>query len=182
MKFMIILLYTGHWEAGMLKKLRPKLYVDSIYDIDFKMLKAKGFKGIIVDLDNTITEWNNPRLSQKMFVWFKEMGSNSLKPVIVSNNSESRVAEVAQQLQIPYTAKAKKPGVSAFKKAMAVIGTDSKQTVVIGDQLFTDILGGNRLNLFTVLVVPLNSKEFIGTRFMRIIERGLLRILMLDKA
>ncbi len=162
----------------MLEKLKPKLFVDSIYHIDFEKLRNRGIKGIIIDLDNTITEWNNSELSNKAVDWFKVMADCNLKACIASNNSKARVVEVADKLGIPYIAKAIKPRTGAFKKAMKTMGTTPEETAVVGDQIFTDILGGNRLNLFTVLVVPLNPKEFIGTRLVRMIERRILKRLV----
>ncbi|MEW6621698.1 MAG: YqeG family HAD IIIA-type phosphatase [Bacillota bacterium] len=165
----------------MLHRLKPNLYINSIYHLDFKKLCKRGIKGIIVDLDNTITEWNNPDISDKAVDWFKSMIENNLKACIVSNNNENRVVRIANLLGIPYIAKANKPRTGAFKRAMTAMGTVPQETAVVGDQIFTDILGGNRLNLYTILVVPLNDKEFIGTRVVRVIERKVLSILMLDK-
>ncbi len=165
----------------MLENLKPKLYVDSIYHINFEKLKKIGIKGIIIDLDNTITEWNNPELPQKAIDWFNKMLDDGLKACIASNNSESRVVTAAGKLGIPYIAKAKKPRKAAFKRAMEKMGTSPDTTAVVGDQIFTDILGGNRLNLFTILVVPINTKEFIGTRLVRIIERRVLKGLVPNK-
>lgn len=165
----------------MLKKLKPKLYVDSIYHIDFEKLKRRGISGIIIDLDNTITEWDNPRLSDQTFDWFIKMKHAGLKACIASNNNHDRVVKAVEKLDIPYVAKAKKPRRGAFKKAMEMMKTKPEQTAVVGDQIFTDILGGNRLNLFTILVVPINTKEFIGTRLVRIMERRVLKSLLPKK-
>jgi len=165
----------------MLKKLKPKLYVDSIYHIDFEKLKRKGINGIIIDLDNTITEWDNPRLSDQTCDWFAKMKHSGLKACIASNNSHDRVVKAVEKLGIPYVAKANKPRRGAFRKAMEIMKTKPEQTAVVGDQIFTDILGGNRLNLFTILVVPINTKEFIGTRLVRILERKVLKSLLPKK-
>lgn len=165
----------------MLDKLRPKLYVDSIYHIDFNKLIKKGIKGIIIDLDNTITEWDNPFLSAEACKWFNKIKDAGFKVCIASNNSESRVIKAVESLGIPYVAKANKPRRGAFRKAMHMMDTKSTETAVVGDQIFTDVLGGNRLNLFTILVVPINTKEFIGTRLVRIIERKVLNFLATKK-
>jgi len=165
----------------MLSKLKPKLYVDSVYRIDFEKLKGRGISGIIIDLDNTITEWDNPSLSSQAFDWFAKMKLAGLKACIVSNNNHNRVAKAVEKLDIPFLAKAHKPRRGAFRKAMEIMKTRPEQTAVIGDQIFTDILGGNRLNLFTILVVPITSKEFIGTRLVRIIERRVLKSLIPKK-
>ncbi len=165
----------------MLDKLRPKLYVDSIYEIKFEKLKNIGIKGIIIDLDNTITEWDNPCLPDTACAWFKKMKDAGLKACIASNNSESRVVKAVERLGIPYVAKAKKPRRGAFRKAMEMMVTKPAETAVVGDQIFTDVLGGNRLNLFTILVVPINTKEFIGTRLVRVLERRVLKSLVPKK-
>lgn len=165
----------------MLEKLKPKLYVDSIYQIDFEKLKQRGISGIIIDLDNTITEWDNPHLSDQTFDWFAKMKDAGLKACIASNNNHARVIKAVEKLDIPYVAKANKPRRGAFRKAMEMMKTKPEQTAVVGDQIFTDILGGNRLNLFTILVVPINTKEFIGTRLVRIVERRVLKSLLPKK-
>ena len=165
----------------MLSKLKPKLYVHSIYHIDFEKLKQRGISGVIIDLDNTITEWDNPGLSDQVFDWFAKMKLAGLKACIVSNNGHNRVAIAVEKLGIPFLAKANKPRRGAFRRAMELMKTNPEQTAVVGDQIFTDILGGNRLNLFTILVVPITSKEFIGTRLVRIVERRVLKSLVPQK-
>lgn len=165
----------------MFEKLKPKLYVDSIYEIDFAKLKEKGIKGIIIDLDNTITGWDNPNLPDKAFTWFKKMKKAGIKACIVSNNNHQRVESAVAKLGIPYVAKAQKPRRGAFRKAMDILKVGSTEIAVVGDQIFTDILGGNRLNLFTILVVPIASNEFIGTKIVRLVEKRVLKALVLKK-
>ncbi len=92
----------------------------------------------------------------------------------VSNNSDLRVKEIADLVDIPFVAWAKKPRRRSFRKAMALMATKPEQTAVVGDQIFTDILGGNRLGLFTVLVSPISRKEFVGTRLVRLLEKIIL--------
>jgi len=92
----------------------------------------------------------------------------------VSNNTDLRVKEIADRVNIPFIARAKKPRRRSFRKAMALMDTKPEHTAVVGDQIFTDILGGNRLGLFTVLVSPISRKEFIGTRLVRILEKIIL--------
>jgi len=165
----------------MLSKLKPKLYVDSIYYINFEKLKKRGINSVIIDLDNTITEWDNPGLSNQVFDWFEKMKQAGLKACIVSNNGHRRVAKAVENLGIPFLARAQKPRRGAFRKAMEIMETKPEQTAVVGDQIFTDVLGGNRLGLFTILVVPINSKEFIGTRIVRMVERRVLKSLVPQK-
>lgn len=155
----------------MLKLLRPHLYVRHLEDIPLSQLAEKGIRGLIIDLDNTVTEWNSNFIRENVRAWFAELPKYNLKPCLVSNNSHGRVRQVADQLGVPFISKAGKPRRQAFRKAMELLGLEPKATAVIGDQIFTDVLGGNRLRLLTILVVPLNKKEFIGTRLMRQLEK-----------
>lgn len=155
--------------------LKPDLYVANLLDIPLEELCERGIKGLIIDLDNTITEWNSSELKQEIVVWFKNLNLYKLKACIASNNSKSRVEKIGRELGIPAIHKAGKPRRRAFRQAMEVMGTDPLTTAVVGDQIFTDVLGGNRLGLFTILVKPLNRREFIGTRLMRQLERVVIK-------
>ena len=96
---------------------------------------------------------------------------------LVSNNKKDRVSNFGRILGVPALSKARKPRRRAFREAMRIMNTRPETTAVIGDQIFTDVLGGNRLGLYTILVVPLSKQEFIGTRCMRHLERVVLKIL-----
>ena len=154
--------------------LLPKKAFNSIFDIPLVQLYTFGIRGIIFDLDNTLTEWNNPELSKETISWLEKAKKIGFKMCFVSNNSDHRVKEIADRVDIPFIARAKKPRRRSFRKAMALMDTKPEHTAVVGDQIFTDILGGNRLGLFTVLVSPISRKEFIGTRLVRILEKIIL--------
>jgi len=154
--------------------LLPRKTYNSIFDIPLVQLYTSGIRGIIFDLDNTLTEWNNPELSKETISWLEKAKKIGFKMCFVSNNTDLRVKEIADRVNIPFIARAKKPRRRSFRKAMALMDTKPEHTAVIGDQIFTDILGGNRLGLFTVLVSPISKKEFIGTRLVRLIEKIIL--------
>ena len=101
----------------------------------------------------------------------KELG---LKTCLLSNNKEPRVKSFADQVKSPYIYKGGKPGAGGYKKAMGIMGTDIKTTLFVGDQLFTDILGANRLGIQTVLVKPINPKEEIQIVLKRYLEKPVL--------
>jgi len=146
--------------------------VPSLDSISPVKLQKTNIKGLIIDLDNTMTPWNEMEVGPKVTKWFKQLEEYGIKSCIVSNNTEQRVAAVANALGIPFIYKATKPRRRAFYQAMEIMETSKNTTCVIGDQLFTDILGGNRLGLFTILVVPISKREWIGTRIMRYLERA----------
>ncbi len=152
--------------------LKPKVYVDSICDIDLKKLKKlKNIKGIIVDLDNTLIAWGRKEIDSKINDWIKEAKKLKLKLCIVSNNGSKRVAEFAGIFKIPYSSNSIKPFNAPFIKAIEILDTKNSETIVIGDQIFTDIWGGNRLKLFTILVAPIVKRDSIGTFLHRTLEK-----------
>lgn len=159
----------------MKKYLYPDLYVESILDLPLEKLYRHGIKAFILDLDNTVTEWNSREIRDEVVAWMKEVKVRGFKACIASNNGHERVVVVAEGLGIPFVPKAGKPRRRAFRRALQVMGSSVEETAVIGDQIFTDILGGNRMGLFTILVVPINKREFIGTRVMRKFEIMVLR-------
>ena len=154
-----------------LKKFYPSIYVDEISDIPLDMLKKKGMRGLIIDLDNTIAPWDQPMLTQTAEKWLKQAKNDGFKICLVSNSITSRVNYFMEALDIPGIPMAQKPRRGSFRKALETMKLDSKQVTVIGDQIFTDVLGGNRLNLFTILVNPINRKEFFLTRLVRLVEK-----------
>ena len=156
----------------MFEILRPKVYVDSVYNIDLKKLKkTKKIKGIIIDLDNTLVAWGKKEISQKIIDWVNEAKKLELKICIVSNTNSKRVAELAKILDIPYHSKYFKPFSVAFNNGLKILDTKKSETAVIGDQIFTDIWGGNRLKLLTILVTPIVKKDSIGTFLHRNLEK-----------
>ena len=165
----------------MLPKLLPDLYVESIYHIDFEKLKAKGIDTIVTDLDNTLVPWSESTVNQQLLDWLEQLQGKGFKVCLVSNAVESRIANFRGAMSIPGFSKAYKPLNKAFKQALELLGSEAKNTAMIGDQLFTDVLGGNRMGLFTILVVPLSKTEFIGTRVVRLFERWFLRHLVPQK-
>ncbi|KXG43145.1 YqeG family HAD IIIA-type phosphatase [Tepidibacillus decaturensis] len=157
-----------------LDKFAPNLHVKSIYDIDLQALKKAGITSIITDLDNTLVEADSPEYTPKLVKWLDDLQEMGFKVMIVSNNNKTRVSEFADPLTVPYIYKARKPFKNAFHKALELLGSTVNETVVIGDQLLTDVLGGNRIGLYTILVVPISKKEGLGTKINRFFERRIL--------
>ena len=158
----------------MLNQFLPKQFVKNIFEISPESLKEKGIKGIITDLDNTLVEWDRPLATPQIIEWFAEMKRNDIKVTIVSNNKEARVKSFSDPLKIPFIFAARKPLGRAFKRAIIEMGIKKEETVVIGDQLLTDVLGGNRNGFHTILVVPVAQTDGFMTRINRKVERRIL--------
>lgn len=159
----------------MEKLLKPDLYYESIFFIDNNKLKEKGIEGIIIDLDNTLVAWDVKEADTKVINFINGLKHEGFKICIISNNTKKRVDKFNEILKLPAVHKAGKPKISPYLKAMKLLNTNQHNTAVIGDQLFTDVLGGNRLGLFTILVTPISQREFIWTRMVRRLERIVLK-------
>ncbi|NBI29511.1 YqeG family HAD IIIA-type phosphatase [Chengkuizengella sp. YPA3-1-1] len=158
-----------------MKKFVPYLHVNSIYEIDINALKKAGIKGIITDLDNTLVGAKVPLATPELIEWLKQLKEIGFKVVIVSNNNHARVSKFALPLNIPFLPNARKPTNLAFKKALQLMSLKASETVVIGDQLLTDVYGGNRFGLNTILVKPVSiGEDSFFTRINRRIERIIL--------
>lgn len=159
---------------GLLKKFLPSRHVKSIFQITPEYLKEKGMKAIITDLDNTLVAWDRPDATPELLEWFAEMKKAGIKVLIVSNNNQKRVSAFSQPIDIPYIFEARKPMGKAFRRAVKLLGVKKEETVVIGDQLLTDIFGGNRGGFYTILVLPVAQTDGFWTKFNRRIERRIM--------
>ncbi len=155
----------------MISALRPRLFVPSVFAIDLDRLWGLGVRGIIVDLDNTLVSWNHNEASADLMAWVGLVKRRTFQLCLVSNNTGPRVERFADLLGVPAIAQAAKPRRRAFRAAMRLMGTAAESTAVIGDQIFTDVLGGNRLHCYTILVMPLAETEYWATRLIRRVER-----------
>ena len=149
-------------------------YVQSVFQIDIEKLANSGFKGIITDLDNTLVGWDVKTPTKEIQEWFKKANDLGLTITIVSNNNEKRVSVFSKDLDVDFIFKARKPMGRAFKKAIQHMNIKPEETIVIGDQMLTDVLGGNNNGLYTIMVVPVKKTDGFLTRLNRIIERRLL--------
>jgi HAD superfamily phosphatase (TIGR01668 family) len=156
----------------LLQNLVPKLAVRTIYDINLDQLWNSGIRGIITDLDNTLVGAKDPLATPELIEWLKQLKDAGFKVVIVSNNHRTRVTNFAQPIGVQFIYRAKKPTNVSFHRAMKLLGTGVMQTAVIGDQMLTDVLGGNRMGLYTILVQPISIRdEGFFTKVNRRIEK-----------
>ncbi|XKE96119.1 YqeG family HAD IIIA-type phosphatase [Metaplanococcus flavidus] len=157
------------------QKFIPSQYVRTVFDITPESLLENGIRGIITDLDNTLVEWDRPEATPMLIDWLKTMKDAGIQVVIVSNNSELRVKSFADPLGIPFIYQARKPMGKAFRKALQIMSVKRENVVVIGDQMLTDIFGGNRNKLHTILVLPVAQSDGFFTRFNRMVERRIIK-------
>lgn len=159
----------------MNKLLFPDLIVDSIRDINLELLNQNHIKGLILDIDNTLVAWDVKEADKNSMEWIEYLKNNGIKVCLVSNNTEDRVVKFNENLKLYAIHAANKPRKAPFKKALNYLKLKPEETAVVGDQIFTDILGGNRLNMFTILVTPISPKEFPFIKVKRWLEKIILK-------
>lgn len=153
----------------ILEQFYPKEWLDSTYLIPWEQWKNRGIRGVIFDIDNTLVPHGAPA-DKRAVDLFKRLHDMGLRTYLLSNNKEPRVASFAAEVNSPYIYKAGKPSVRNYRKAMEQMGTDDSTTLFVGDQLFTDVYGANRCNIYGILVKPINPKEEIQIVLKRYLE------------
>ena len=157
----------------MFEPFYPQEIWDSTYDIPFETWKDRGIKGVIFDIDNTLVPHGAPA-DERAIALFEHLKKLGFKTCLLSNNKEARVKHFASQVKSPYIHKGGKPSKRGYKNAMACMGTGPKETLFVGDQLFTDVYGANRAGLKSILVKPIDPKEEIQIVLKRYLERPVL--------
>ena len=161
--------------------LYPKLYFNNVTEITTKMLNQYQIKVIILDVDNTLVDYNKVPLDG-LDEWIDKMKKEKIKFCIVSNsNDKNKVEAIAKKLDIPYFYFAMKPMKRGFKKAKRLLQLESKNIAVVGDQILTDVWGANRCNMFSILVKPISEKDFLITKMKRPLENRIMKKIELSK-
>ena len=152
----------------------PDYRFEKFDDITADFLISIGINGVLLDIDNTLEPYENAHPGERVVNWLKSLALNGIKAAIVSNNDRERVELFNKELGLPAYYKAKKPFKKNILLAMNDIGTLPKETVFIGDQVFTDVWAARNAGLAAILVPPINDKRDILTKFKRLLERPVL--------
>ena len=154
----------------MFRTFYPKEYVDSTYVIDFDSYAEKGYKGIIFDIDNTLVMHGAPA-DERAVKFFEYLSTLGYKYMMISNNKEPRVKMFCDAVNAPYIYKAGKPKPDNYIAAMEKLGTDTTNTLFVGDQVFTDVWGAKKAGIYSILVKPIHPKEEIQIVLKRYLEK-----------
>lgn len=150
--------------------LYPNADFDKVSDITIDFLKKNNIRALILDVDNTLIDFYK-NLSEQTVKWVQNLKEQDFKLYILSNsNKKEKIEAVANKLDLPYVNFAKKPFKSGFLKVQKKLNENPQNIAVVGDQLFTDVFGGNRCNMFTILVEPINKKDIWITMWKRPLE------------
>lgn len=155
--------------------LKPKAQLESVLEISPNWLRQRGLRGVLIDLDNTLVPYRargEPR--PELAHWLKQLDQEGIRVFLVSNAPRRRLRYWASRLALPGIGLAGKPWFG-FRRALRKLGLRGHEVAVVGDQLFTDVLGGNLVGAYTVLVPPLAPQEMGYTRLVRRLERWVLQ-------
>lgn len=150
---------------------KPRMRIGRMIDITPAMMDSLGIKALLLDIDNTMTTHNNPVPADGVTDWVERMRSLGFTLMVVSNNNGERVRKFSDLLGLEFEGSAKKPLPVGFRRACGRLGIRPEEAAVVGDQLFTDMLGGNLLGAYTVLVEPYEPEDMIFFRIKRACER-----------
>lgn len=152
----------------------PNESVARVTDIDLQRLMQKGFRALLLDLDNTLLPWRSLEVPSDVRRWLSRASELGFKVCIVSNtHNPKRLRQIARGMNVECVHRALKPRGRGFDVALAKLTCSRSEAVVVGDQILTDILGGNLAGMYTILVDPMHPTEFLGTKLSRLIERVL---------
>ncbi len=154
----------------MLRRFYPKRIADSAYKINYEKLYEEGYRGILFDIDNTLVE-HGAGASERAIKLFDRLKKIGFQVCLISNNKKERVMTFNRDIGVNYIYNARKPSTRNYIAATKIMGTKIENTVFIGDQLFTDVYGANRIGMMTYLVKPIHPKEEIQIVFKRKLER-----------
>ncbi len=153
----------------------PDYYCDKVTDITLELLRENGIKGVILDVDNTLIDFDE-NLLDGVKSWANRLKEKGVKLIILSNsNKVEKVKTVAKALEIEYFYFATKPLKRGFKKAQKQLQLENAEIAVVGDQIFTDIIGANRSKMFSILVNPISQKDMWMTKVKRPLEEKIIQ-------
>lgn len=141
-----------------------------VSDIELHLVQDWHIQGIALDLDNTIVPWHTSDVAPGVPAWLTRMRAAGFRFCLVTNNLGARVREVAHELNVPLVVGALKPLPLAFVLAARELKAARSQTLVVGDQLFTDVLGAKLLGMRVIVVKPVAKREYLSTKMLRILE------------
>lgn len=149
----------------------PDMYQKSIYTINYEKLYADGMRCLLFDLDNTCVPYTEKLPNEKLKTLFDRLKDMGFKVIIFSNAPKKRLEPFKNGLVVDCSFSSKKPSKRKFLKVLKMFNYDLSETAIIGDQLFTDIFGGNRVGIKTILVNPMSNKDMSFTKVFRLFEK-----------
>ena len=161
----------------LLKYFTPARYIRNFKSLDFDWLKRQGIRILVLDVDNTLVAHDEKVANEEVIQFVHQLKEHGLQPVVMSNNNEPRVKLFASSIDVPYYFYSTKPLKRTYRKLLRDYNVKPQQCAVIGDQLLTDVLGGNRMKFTTILTTPLVTRDIPWTKLNRALENQVYKLL-----
>jgi HAD superfamily phosphatase (TIGR01668 family) len=156
---------------------KPNVKLDKITDITISVLQKYNINSLILDVDNTLSTHHGQVLTDGLEDWLDLMCQNGIKMTVLSNSKAPRLEPFAKKIGLDYISLGLKPLPFGFWRALKRLGSKRKNTAIVGDQIFTDIVGGNCVGLKTVLLTPIQLETSLRFRIKRKIESYVIKLL-----
>lgn len=158
-----------------MEKYVPDIYQKSIYTINYDKLKTRGIKCLLFDLDNTLVPFDIKEANSEIKDLFNQLKEKGFRVIIFSNSPKSRLKPFKDYLDVDCSASSRKPLKSGFLKILNEYKLEENEVAIIGDQLLTDIIGGNKVGITTILINPISTRDSIITKPNRFLEKRVMK-------
>ncbi len=160
----------------ILERFFPDIYVKSVYELPLAELKARGIRGLVFDIDNTVAPFDLAEPENDLIELFLFLKKQGFRLCILSNNNKERVQLFNKNLKTLAVHKAGKPGVRKLRQALKKLKLSAKNTAMVGDQVFTDMWCGHRAGLTCILTAPICNRDQLVTKVKRGLEKQVLKV------
>lgn len=161
--------------------LKPDIKLDRITEITPDMLRKRGIEALLLDVDNTMSTHHGQVLTDGLTEWISLMLHEKIKLIVVSNSKRARVEPFAEKIGLDFISLACKPLPFGYLHAVGRLGVKRKAAAIVGDQIFTDIIGGNCVGVNTVLLTPIKPEDGLSFKIRRRLERVVFRVCKIVK-
>ncbi|MBR6510242.1 MAG: YqeG family HAD IIIA-type phosphatase [Clostridia bacterium] len=151
--------------------LKPDIKLKRVTDITPQLLKKYNITSLILDVDNTLSTHHGQILTDGLENWLSLMKSENIGLIILSNSKEQRVKPFAEKINLNFLSLGLKPLPFGYLKAVKRLNSKRKNTAIVGDQIFTDVLGGSFVGVKKILLTPIKLEDGLGFKFKRKIEK-----------
>ncbi len=150
--------------------LKPEYFINTIYDIDFNILRRDGINTLLLDIDNTLVPFKTMIPDKSTIEWIKSAKTEGFKICLVSNAYPRRAQIIAGNFDVPVIYMAKKPFKKGVVDSLKLVNSKSNEAIMVGDQIFTDVFAARLAGVKSILVEPMTTSDFFMTKIYRVFE------------
>ncbi len=153
--------------------LKPDVKLRGITDITVELLNKYNIKALLLDVDNTMSTHHGTILTDGLLEWIADMQQNGIKLMVLSNSKRFRIESFAARIGLPFISLGCKPLPTGYLRGIKALGEKRKNVAIVGDQIFTDVLGGNAVGVKTILLTPIKLEDGWSFKIRRKLEKKL---------